>query len=291
MKTYLDCIPCFFKLGLKAARLSNADETVQKRVINEIAREVAKFPLTCAPPEMGQFIYSTVRKYTGLLDPYLEIKKKSNETALKLYPQMKRRADSSADPLFTAAKLAVAGNVIDYGIPESVDIEKDILSLLDSDFAASDYEEFTEALKKYNSILYIADNAGEIVFHMILIEEMKKISPDMEITVAVRGAPVINDATMEDAKACGLQDVVKVIQNGDDAPGIILAHCAKEFLDAFTKAGLIISKGQGNFETLNGKEKNIFFLFKAKCSCVAQEAGVQLGDICLVSNRRWLTKA
>lgn len=289
MKTYMDCIPCFFRQAIRTSRRLGLDEGLQKRIINEICREVMRFPLTCSPPEMGRFIYAAIRKNTGIADPFKDIKVKSNEIALRLYPHMKEKVKASPDPLLFALKVAAAGNVIDYGIPKDVDMEKEIFRLIENDLALLDYDEFREALEASKNLLYIADNAGEIVFDKILIEEIESQYPK-HITLIVRGAPIINDATLEDAVFCGLTDTVKVVQNGYDAPGTILTHCSKEFLGIYNKSDIIISKGQGNFESLSGQNKNIFFLFKAKCDVVASHVGIHLGDMAMVSNKRYIIK-
>ena len=289
MKTYLDCIPCFFKQALRASRMFGVDENLQKRIINDIAREVVRFPLSCSPPEMGRIIYASIRKYTDTNDPYKSLKEESNKIALSLYEELSKIVKNAHDPFFTALKLAVAGNLIDYGVVQDFDIKKEIFDLLEKDFALLDYDEFKDSLNKANNILYLADNAGEIVFDHIFIKGLKE-KTGKDITLAVRGAPIINDATMDDALFCGIQHTVPIVQNGYDAPGTILPHCSKEFLNIYNKSDMVISKGQGNFESLSEKDKNIFFLFKVKCRCVADHVGVALGNIVMVSNKRYIKK-
>jgi len=136
-------------------------------------------------------------------------------------------------------------------------------------------EAFQAAVNSAKKILYLGDNTGEIVFDRLLIEQL---SPD-RVTYVVRGAPVINDATMIDAENTGMTKMVRVIENGTDAPGTILSICSDNFLEYFNSTDLIISKGQGNYETLSEEDKNIFFLFKAKCRIAARDAGCELGDI------------
>jgi len=144
-----------------------------------------------------------------------------------------------------------------------------------------DYQEFKYALNNAESILYLGDNTGEIVFDKLLIEELSNMLPDVKITYVVRDKPVINDALMEDAVSCGLDKIVDVISSGCDAPGTILDLCSKEFLKLYESAELIISKGQGNFETLADEKRPIFFLFKVKCPVIANHTGFNLGDIVL----------
>ena len=289
MRTYLDCIPCFFRQALDMTRITGVDEATQKRVLNEVSKLIPDFPLDASPPKMGREIYRIVKGITGKNDPFKKIKQKSNKLVLDIYPKLKEEIRSSDDKLLAAVELAIAGNVIDYGVKNSLDIDKEIEKILARDFAGSgngsnhnfDYQEFKDALNNARSILYLGDNTGEIVFDKLLIEELNKISSDIKIVYVVRDKPVINDALMEDAISCGLDKIVDVISSGCDAPGTILDLCSKEFLKLYKNAELVISKGQGNFETLADENRSIFFLFKVKCPVIANHTGFNMGDIVL----------
>ena len=284
MKTHLSCIPCFFKQALEAARLAGADEAVQKKVLDELARSLGDFSLDYCPPRMGKIIYGLVREITGRADPFKEIKDKSNRLALALYPSLKKKVENSGDRLLTAVELAIAGNIIDYGVKNSLEVEREVEKFLNQDFNINyknnksrfDYQDFKHALDRVDNILYLADNAGEVVFDRVLIEEMHK-----EVIYAVKDKPIINDALAEDAHTCGIQKIARIISSGSDAPGTILDICSEEFIKIYNRAELIISKGQGNFEALNKEDKPIFFLFKVKCSVLAEEINCGLGSIVL----------
>ncbi|MFA6079226.1 MAG: ARMT1-like domain-containing protein, partial [Candidatus Omnitrophota bacterium] len=182
MRTYLDCIPCFFKQALEAAKLSGADEKLQKNILDEIALAIPEFSLTSSPPEMARIIYGTIRKITGKDDPYLKIKEKSNRLALSVYPRLKKKVAGSRDKLLMAVELAIAGNIIDYGVKNSLNVGKELDRILAKETDAIrrekspifDYRNFKRALKKAGNILYLADNAGEVVFDRILIEEIRR---------------------------------------------------------------------------------------------------------------------
>jgi uncharacterized protein with ATP-grasp and redox domains len=285
VKTYLDCIPCFFKQALDAARLAGAGPAVQKKILNELSREVLKFKLQSSPPEMGRILYGLVKKITKRPDPFKELKQKSNEFALALYPRLKDKVNNAKDRLLVAVELAIAGNIIDYGVKSSLNIEQELDNIFAEEDkiirreggAVFDYLNFKKALRRNKSILYLADNAGEIVFDRILIEELK----GKEIIFAVRGEPIINDALIEDAKFCAIDKYARIVSTGCSAPGTILKFCTGDFRKIFKEAKLIISKGQGNFEALAGEKGPIFFLFKAKCPVVAKHLGCKLGDIIL----------
>jgi len=182
-----------------------------------------------------------------------------------------------------AARLAIAGNVIDMGVNLNLteaDVRQAVNHALTEQFFGEE-DSFRQAIAKAQSIMYLADNAGEIAFDRLLIE---KISPE-RVTLVVRGAPVINDATLADAQAVGLDKIVEIIDNGSDAPGTILSDCSREFQRLYTDADLIIAKGQGNFETLNNEPGNLFFLFKVKCPLVADLVNQPIGTQMLVQSR------
>ncbi len=273
MKTYLDCIPCFFKQALFAARVAVDDEEKIKHVLDRIGMLVSEIPLHLSPPETGREVYRAVREITGVDDPFASLKAESIKKALALYPSLKEMVEVSGDPLERAVSLAVAGNIIDFGANPDFQLEQDIQQALQKEPVINHYRTFRNRIEVARNILYLADNAGETVFDKLLIKVMAK-----HVIYAVRDRPVINDATVEDAVKSGLDQVAKVVSSGCDAPGTILNRCSEEFLDYFKRADLIISKGQGNYETLSGEQGPIFYLLKAKCPVIARDLGVKEGD-------------
>ena len=278
MKTYLDCIPCALKQALDTSRMAGADETMQKKILGEVCMLIPQFPLDATPPQMGVEIHRLIRKLTSNSDPYKKIKKDSQRMALDMYPDLKEEVKRAEDPLSAALKIATIGNVIDFAINDSVKIQKELEDISNHEFAIFEYGKFKESLKAARTILYLADNAGETVFDRVLIEE---IPTDKELYYGVRGAPVINDALEEDAKEASIDEYANIISNGSDAPGTFLESCSKEFRDVFFNADMIISKGQGNFESLYGKGYPVFFLFKIKCLPVARELNGNVSDLIL----------
>ncbi len=279
MKTYRDCIPCMSRQALASARMAVDDEAVREQVMQQVARAFSDMDMRQSPPVMGQLIHRIIRETTGNRDPYREVKERFNRLALVLYPVLKARVNGAARPMEAAVRLAIAGNIIDSGANSELD-EDHVQAAVESAFAeplAGNAEEFAEAVSTAENILYLADNAGEIVFDRLLIEML----PLERITVAVRGAPVLNDATIEDAEKAGLLDLVEVIENGSDAPGTILDDCSDEFRKRFREADLVVAKGQGNYETLNNVDKKIFFLLKVKCRVIARDIGRDVGAMVL----------
>jgi uncharacterized protein with ATP-grasp and redox domains len=276
MKTYLDCIPCFFNQALRAGRIATDDEKKIKKLLDEIGMVLKDIPLESTPPETGRLIYKKVSEITGKSDPYKEIKIESTKKALSLYKNLKQRVEKSDDKLLVAIRIAIAGNIIDFGVNRDFDIDREIHEVLRKDFAICDYSKFKEYLGKTDEIFYIGDNAGESVFDRILIEELKK-----PVIYVVRDGPVINDVTYNDAILAGIDKVATILSSGTDAPGTILKTCSSEFKEIYNDSKFVISKGQGNYEGLSDEKKPIFFMLKAKCYVIAKDIGVNEGDIVL----------
>lgn len=276
MKTYLDCYPCFLRQALSAARRAGATQAQQRQVLLQTMDELAGLPDTATPPVMAARIHRQVRQLTRNDDPYREAKKLATRQALALYPGLKTRVQDSPDPLDTAVRIAIAGNIIDLGAAEDYDLESNLIQVLSRDMAIDDLEALRSALDKQTSVLYLADNAGETVFDRLLIETL-----DRPVTYVVKASPVINDATRDDAIDAGIDKVAEIIDNGSDAPGTLLDQCSKDFVKCFRKAGLIIAKGQANYESLSNEPAPLFFLLQAKCDVIARDLGVATGDIVL----------
>ncbi|MBN2116436.1 MAG: DUF89 family protein [Anaerolineales bacterium] len=275
MKTSLDCIPCILRQGLEAARLVSEDSAVHEQVLRDVLQWTGEMNLRQSPPEMAQRIHRRLREITGVDDPYRQAKDRLNRLALELISGFRTAIESADDPLQMAARLAIAGNTMDMGVNGNL-TETNIRQVMNRALTEpffGEWESFRQAVIEARSILYLADNAGEIAFDRLLIEQL---SPE-RVTVVVRGAPVINDATLIDARAVGLDEIVEVIDNGSDAPGTILSDCPEEFRRRFAEADLIIAKGQGNYETLSDEPGNLFYLFKVKCPVIANRIGQPLG--------------
>jgi len=289
VRTCLDCIPCFFKQALEAARIAGADDATQRRILNEVARVLPDFRLEASPPEMARIIYRIVRDVTGVEDPYRNIKERSNRYALGIYDELIRIRDQGKDRMRTAVELAIAGNIIDYGVKNTLDVRREIEKILSEENRIIRHEEsrffqlenFREALSRAQTILYLGDNAGETVFDRVLLEEILRQYPEKEMIFAVKDQPAINDALMKDALDCGIQTVARVVSSGSDAPGTLLPLCSESFQKIFRNADMVISKGQGNFETLSGVERPVFFLLLAKCPVIANHIGCRVGDVIL----------
>jgi len=290
MRTHLECIPCIFRQALDAARLAGADEPAQKRIFDELCKVIPGFSLAASPLEIDRAMFRLVRRITGNNDPYKAIKENNNQFARSLYPKLQGRMKRAADKLLTAIEIAIAGNIIDYGVKNSLDVDREIKRVFaeEEDIVKRenkelfDYQSFQKGLERAEEILYLADNAGEAAFDKILIEELVE-KRGKRVIYAVKGEPIINDALMEDAIACGVDEHAQIISSGSDAPGTALKYCSPEFIRIYEGAEMIISKGQGNYEALSEENRPIFFLFKVKCPVIARDIKGKLGDVVLKS--------
>jgi uncharacterized protein with ATP-grasp and redox domains len=276
MKTYLDCYPCLLRQALSASRRAHASEEQQRKLLVSTMKDLAALPFDATPPEMALQIHRQVREQTQIDDPYHEDKQQATQQALALYPMLKKRVTAAQDPLETAVRIAIAGNIIDLGVAESYDLEANLERVLEQELAVNHLEALRITLNDAKSILYLADNAGETVFDRLLIEIL-----DRPVTYVVKASPIINDAVLEDAIAAGIDRIAEIIDNGSNAPGTLLDHCSSEFREHFNQAELIIAKGQANYESLSGETAPVFFLLQAKCSVIAQDLDVASGDIIL----------
>ncbi|KAA0000177.1 MAG: DUF89 family protein [Thermoplasmata archaeon] len=286
MKTYLDCIPCFLKQSLEAARMTTDDQAIHAQVVKEVMKYLQNISFENPPPEISREVHEHIRRITKCKDPYKKVKEQSNAMAEKLYPRLKELVKNADDSLLMAIKLAIIGNVIDFGAANRFNVNDMIDKTIETDFIADAYPQFKEVLDKSKTILYLADNAGEIFFDKVLLEEL--VSRKKQITYVVRANPIINDATVHDAKMAGIDKIAEVIAGdaGQDisAPGILLKFASKEFLECFRSADMVIAKGQGNYEALSDSEREVFFLLVVKCPLVARDINAEVGKLVLKVN-------
>lgn len=284
MKSTLDCLECIVKQSLRAARIATNDTEVQRRILDDATARIFGMDLDDSPAWLSMAAYDLAARHSGKHDPYHTLKREQNEAALALEESMRERIRQSADPLETALHISAAGNVIDLGIlhTHEIDIEKVIEEVLHEKFAVDHSAALRAALADCRDLLFLLDNAGEIVFDKLLIEELQKHTT---VTAVVKGAPMINDVLMEDADFVGLTKICDVIDNGGGFIGSPLKHVPQAFLDRMTAADVIVGKGQGNYETIDDFDGNVFLILRAKCEVVAEHMGVKLNQVGLISTR------
>jgi uncharacterized protein with ATP-grasp and redox domains len=277
MRAKPECFLCVFSQALNTARLVSRDEGVHLEVLKAVAARMAEADLNQTPASLSQPVYQLVSEISGIEDPYRRKKAASNAEALALLDRIRDTVNSSSDPLRTAIKAAAAGNIIDLGIGHSFDLKRDINLIMNQPLALDATDKLRQELREGVRVLYLGDNAGEIVFDMLLVEQL--LEAGAKVTFTVKSGPVINDATLVDATEVGMTDLVEVIETGSDDIGVNWQAVSDEFLTYYNEADIIISKGHGNFETTDDRGSNSYFLLKAKCQMVARQLGVQLGDV------------
>jgi len=235
-----------------------------------------------AAPILGKVAYGIISEILGDSDPYLTLKQESNKLALSLYEDIEEIIRKSEDPLFEAIIVSALGNTIDFASQHEMNLIADIKNFTPEDLVINDYTDFKNSLEKAKYLLIVGDNSGEIVFDKLLIQTLKVFYHNLEIIYSVRSAPIINDATIEDAKFISLTELVHVIDSCS-SPGVDLTSCSSEFIERFyQKDGVILSKGQGNFESLyrvDIPEKDVYYLLKAKCNLMERIFDVKMGDL------------
>lgn len=290
MKFYAECMACLMESSLKKAAAVK-DEALKL----EYARRIcdiftAADAETEAPPLVDARIIRLRRELLQLEDDYSAIKHSFNQLLLGVYGKLKARVDAAADPLYAAIQLSMAGNYVDFGVLKDVREDR-LLELLDEAAEkmvdAEEYARLLEDMEKPGELVFLHDNCGEIVLDRLLIETILHHKPEQRILSVVRGAPVLNDATMEDAEEVGLTGLVEVIGNGlPDVAGTDLRLLPEAVRRRIEAAKLIIAKGQGNFETLTGSGLNVYFLFLSKCAGYTDWFGFERFSGILANDRR-----
>ncbi|MFZ2055482.1 MAG: ARMT1-like domain-containing protein [Candidatus Aminicenantales bacterium] len=270
-----DCIPCAVGSLVTLFHKRVVPEEKQEPAMRALLAYFSQLDFKQSLLQMGKEMHRIIRGVLENPDPYFEIKRTFNQLMLEYYPNLKKLVEDAADPFLMALRLAIAGNVIDFGPNRPFDFKATLDRAQSMVLAVDKSESLKSSIPRSKTLLYLGDNAGEIVMDRILLETVRHPN----VYFAVRGAPVINDATIDDARAVGIDKIAHIISNGDDAPGTILEAASPEFRDIFDRADLVIAKGQGNFEGLCGIDKNIYFILMAKCDHVAAHLGVRKGDL------------
>ena len=274
MRTYVGCYLCFLRQAVEAAQMVDVNESQRNTIIEQTLDILKHLPAEATPPAIGARVHQVVREVTGNDDPYQQVKHTSTTKALSMLPALIDHLKYSQDKLETAIRLSIAGNIIDFGPNPDYDLEEVVNRFLTQDFAIDDYVLLRQHLEVADSVLLLGDNAGETVFDRLLIEALP-----MPVTFAVRGGPVINDATYEDAVAAGIDQVANLIDNGARIPGTVLSECSPEFQACFNVADLILAKGMGNYETLSTTPGSIYFQFQVKCPVIGTDIGANVGSM------------
>lgn len=283
MKISYECGPCFLRQAREALDLSTDDEELKMEIIEDIFKYLSQnFKQDTNSNSTGSAMHKLIKQKTGCIDPYFKEKIEGNEIALKYLPDVKKILDED-DSLENHVKIAIIGNILDFGaFTLDDDIEGVIKSSLKKDLVIKDIDEFENSLKVHDRVLYLVDNTGEIVFDKLLLSKIKEYN--LDITIAVKSEPILNDACMAEALDAGLDEFGEIVEIGAGTVGYVDSEISDEFRQIFDAHKFIISKGMGNYEGLTEidlSDKDIYFLLCAKCNTISRDIGVNLHDMLL----------
>lgn len=258
----------------------HADEKLTKEIVKAVEEMAPGFSFEQSPPEVAAAVYEKMSQIAGKTDLYDEVKRLSTDKAHEFIPHLEEKIRASKEPLLTATKVAVAGNVIDLAAEFAFDLNEELDKIFHTSFTVNDFNALQERLFQASTLLYIADNAGEHIFDKIYIKTILSLYPELDIYYMTRGNAIINDVTYEEAKEAGFDELCHLINSGVNTPGFVYDRANDEAQRLFDSADLILTKGMGNYECLNDSgRKNLFFLLKVKCNVVANSLGKEVGDI------------
>ena len=283
MKISYECGPCFLRQAREAMDLSTDDESLKMEIMEDIFKFLSdNFKLNTNSNSTGSAMHNMIKQKTGCKDPYYKEKIQGNEIALKYLPDVKKILEDDGS-LENHVKIAIIGNILDFGaFTLDDDIESVIKTALKKDLTIKDIDEFENSLKTHDKVLYLVDNTGEIVFDKLLLAKIKEYG--LDITIAVKSEPILNDACMKEALDAGLDEYGEIVEIGCGTVGYVDSEISDEFRKIFGAHKFIISKGMGNYEGLTEIDlsgKDIYFLLCAKCSTISKDIGVNLHDMLL----------
>ncbi|WP_456432892.1 damage-control phosphatase ARMT1 family protein [Nitratifractor sp.] len=281
------CMVCLMNQILRLTELRECDRGCAMALLKESARILEKVDTDHTPPEAAAILYPAISRILGEDDPYRGIKEWSVRNAGEVLPRVRKRIEEAEDPLGAALRAAVAGNVIDFAAQRRFGLDEEIETAFSVPFAIDECEGFRTRLQTARRLAVIADNVGEHLFDALLLETVHRLHPDLSIDYLVRGRPIINDIDAETARHSPIPRFARIVDTGVDTPAFLPERANAAGLEAYEEADLILSKGMGNYECLEGRgDERIFFLFKVKCEVVAAHTGTCPGDwVCIHGSR------
>jgi uncharacterized protein with ATP-grasp and redox domains len=274
MNISLDCIPCIVNSFLRLLQSGILPDAEKEPAMRRLLDFLARADYRQSPPALGREMHRMIREVLKNPDPYKEIKEKFNTMMLGFYDDFKKMVQQADDPFDMAMRLAIAGNVIDFGSQHQLDVMDTIQRVVHAALAIDDSPQLRRDVQAASTVLYVGDNCGEIVTDKLFIEIMNHPN----IYFAVRGSPAINDVTVDDATTIGMDQWANIVTTGDDAPGAVWETASDDFRKLFLTADVVIAKGQGNLEGLIDVKHNIYFLLVTKCDLIANRVGTKTGD-------------
>ncbi len=285
MRTSIECLPCIVRQAVDACKMVTDNNHDIATLLKEVLCKLSHADLALTPPEIVQLVHILIQEKLNHPDPYCQMKELSTLRAKSLAEDAQSSINNTKFPFYSAVAFSIAANILDFGMRSEWNEDVVVASFLQAerknclDTAAISqlYNEISSA----KTVLVLGDNTGESVFDRILIEHFPGHA---KIFYAVKDSPIINDATVKEARDSDIHTVAEIISNGTNIPGTVIGKCSSEFINIFTTADVVISKGQGNFETLNENLRKIWFLFQVKCPVIAQHYNYQVGDWLIIRN-------
>ena len=274
------CISCIKNQALRVCDTIHADEALRNSILQKAELMSQSFSHTQNPPQVATPLYQEMARLAQKDDLYDEVKRVATQKAQSFIPHLQEKLESTNEKLLTATKIAIAGNVIDLAAEVSFDLDEQMQMLFETHLSDEDFQKLQSELQKSTTLLYLADNAGEHVFDYLYIKTLQKLYPHLQITYMVRGEPIINDVTFDEAQELGFDTLCNLVDSGVPTPGFDYAQANSVSQKLFDEADLVLSKGMGNYECLTPyPRKNICFLLKVKCQVVANSINQNIGDI------------
>jgi len=276
MQLFPECYGCLVRQAVSAMNSAGVDQITQIHTIKEVLRTLEKGDDSLTPSNLAGQTNQVIREIVGIDDLYKDIKRKSHLMAEEYLEDLIDLSKEGNDKLEQGLKISAAGNIIDVIHANDYDLWDEVITTVNQELLGGGVEAFRQRINESPYLLYLADNVGETVFDRVFIETL-----DIPVIYAVKGGPILNDATREDALAAGIEQIAEIVETGSRAPGTILSQCSEEFQHLYEESNLILAKGQANYETLDDKGDKIFFLLRVKCPILSREIDTPLGNLVL----------
>lgn len=276
MRTFPECYGCLLRQAVSAMNYGGVDQRTQIDTIKEVLHTLEKADDSLTPSNLAGQTNRVIREMVGIEDLYQEIKQESHILAEEYLGDLIDLSNEGSDKLEQGLKISAAGNIIDVVHVNDYDLWKEVITTVNQELLGGGVEAFRQRIAESPYLLYLADNVGETIFDRVFIETL-----DIPVIYAVKGGPILNDATLEDALAAGIDQIAEIVETGSRSPGTILNQCSEKFQQLFEKSNLVISKGQANYETLDDKGDKIFFLLRVKCPVLSRVINTPLDTLVL----------
>jgi uncharacterized protein with ATP-grasp and redox domains len=274
MRTFPGCYDCILRQATWVVNSSDFDREIQIQTLRRVLKILAEVDDGLCPAAIAGITNQAMRDSLGIEDFYQEEKETSHQLALSYIEDLRNLAKEGIDPLVQGLKISAAGNIIDIIYDNDYDLWNEVVTSVGDEILGGGIPAFRERLSESTHLLYLADNVGETVFDRVLIENL-----DIPVIYAVKGGPILNDATLDDALNAGIDQVAEIVVTGSQSPGTVLEECTDDFLALFESSPLVLSKGQANYETLEEEGDKVFFLMRVKCHILSKQLHAPIGSL------------